>query len=140
MGPVSPPEPPPVGITLEDAKRFGVLPETVGALAKIAANHSDLMRGTVTTANNPDVVWMWERECTWRFECWNLLRIALDDAAARTQAWLCLSPEDDREPTEAEIRLAKLNCLDQLRDKIGDVAYYAGRMPAPVCRYRPWSD
>jgi hypothetical protein len=136
--PVPPPEPPPEGIQLLDALKFGVSPEAAEALASLASNHPPLLRGAVALNNGRAVVWQWERECEYRAKCWGLLRVALDDEAARSMAWGIVAEE--REPTPDEIYRAKLDALAELRGLLGEADYYAGRMPDPTPKYRPWCD
>ncbi len=132
--PTSPPEPPPSGIALIDAQKFGVDRLVVWQMTFLARGHSEVMRETVKANNSLDVADRWEAECKYRARCWDLLTIALDDDAAKSAAFLAY-PEN-RPPTDFEIYRAKLNALAELRAKIGNEDYYAGVMPPPTPRYR----
>jgi len=108
------------GVQLSDAYQFGVSREAVRDLWRLTTNHKSVMRNEVRSHNHADTAWYWEQECDWRSRCWFLL----DDALFMDNL------------TE----LQKVRSLAELRSLLGDADYYAGRMPEPTPRYRPWSD
>ncbi len=107
------------GINLDDARAFGVGREECRTLWIISSRHKEQMRVTVCGGwnNAPDVCDLWERECDWRTRCWFLL--------------------DDALYVETLTPAQKRRSLSELRDLLGEVDYYGGRMPAPIPTYRP---
>lgn len=107
--------PNPDGVCLADAQRFQVDPQSCRALWKLTTVHPATMRPEVEAWNSPNALYEWEQETHWRERCWNFL----DDAL------FC------------DIRLThKLSSLARLRELLGDEAYFAGWMPAPLPSYR----
>src|SRR5262245_328660 len=106
------------GISLDDAKAFGVTPDECRSMWIIATNHQSRMETVVAGGwnNSPTVVRTWEMECRWRTRCWCLL----DDAL------FCNLTDQTKRAS-----------LSALRDLLGEADYYGGRMPAPICSYRP---
>jgi len=117
-------------VRLEDVRAFGVAPDVVDGLARLAHGHQPVMRRVVEAHNDPMAVARWESECDWRRECWECLRAALLPEAAAD-----MIVDDDRR-TPAAVLMVRLDRLDELRRLIGDADYRAGRMPNPTPSYR----
>jgi hypothetical protein len=105
-------------ISLLDAKQFHVTAPACRALWLLSNNHGRVMRVEIAGGwnNSPATVAMWEEELEWRNRCWFLLDDALNCPYL----------------TAAQ----KLQSLKELRGLIGDAAYLAGIMPAPLPHYR----
>ena len=116
--PVNQPAPNIDGISLDDVRWFGVSAQAAHANYVLAYHHDEHMRNQVRAWNHPKVAAMWETEVTWRRQCWSYL----EDAANPNQS-----------PAWRHERLIGL------RHQLGEEAYYAGRMPDPTPKYRPWS-
>lgn len=103
-------------VILSDAYRFGVGFHQARALWRLSEKHKSLMRDEVQWNNSPKAFAQWECEVQWRARCWYLL----DDAVNCPELGI----------------VRKLQSLNELRCLIGDEAFYAGIMPAPIPRYR----
>lgn len=98
-----------------DAGQFAhVPPAAARANWHLAGAHAAAMRAEVWAWNPPAVAQAWERDCAWRREVWD----KVDDVR------YCRLP-----PTQT------LRSLARLRELLGEAAFAAGRLPAPLPEY-----
>lgn len=102
-------------VSLSDADAFQIPPVVVRAQWILARDHRERMTPFVVGWNTPTVFGYWESECQWRTACWD----KLDDVL------FCQIPDQ-----------SKLRSLAVLRGLLGNDAFYAGQMPAPIPTYR----
>lgn len=107
---------PAAGVCLSDARRFPVPPAVARRNWQLSVSHPALVREEVRAWNTPADFGTWENETAWRRACWDHLDTVLYHRPASLE-W-------------------KLRALGRLRELLGDEAYFAGRMPAPIPTYR----
>lgn len=107
--------PGPNGITLRDAREFGIPPLCIEGVWRLARDHQDWARPIVQAWNPPDRVCLWEQECEWRTasldQLDNVLRCSMDYRA-------------------------KMRCLARFRELIGEEAYMRREAPSPLPLYK----
>ncbi len=107
--------PGPEGITLADAREFGISPACIEGLWMQAQKHRELMWQQMAADNPLPLVEYWEQECAWRAEAYNQADNVLRCSLSLQH---------------------KLRCLAKLKKDIGDEAYESRRMPNPTPSYR----